>query len=456
MAKGRRRSGDRSEMRAAFFAALLGTLTSAAAAPVMVDCGRLLDVKAGTWRERVTVTVADGRFVSIAPQGGGGGERLDLTHLSCLPGLMDMHTHLTSETQPQADALRDTLTLNPADRAFRSVGYAEKTLLAGFTTVRDVGAGRSGVDIALKRAIAQGLVRGPRMFVAGTGLTSTGGHGDPTNSLNRRFADALGDPGADEGIVNGSEEARHAVRARYRDGVDLIKISATGGVLSQAVSGQAPLFTDDELRAIVQTARDYGFHVAAHAHGAEGMKRAIRAGVHSIEHGTYMDDDVIRLFRKHGTWFVPTISAGKFVAEKARLPDYYTPIVRPKAAAIGPLLQATFGRAWKAGVKIAFGTDAAVFPHGENAREFGYMVEAGMPPIDAIRAATTSAARLLGVQGRIGLVEPEFLADLIAVEGDPLKDVGALQRVRFVMKDGVVVKSGPHLIPNPATQGNLP
>jgi imidazolonepropionase-like amidohydrolase len=414
-------------------------LIPAAASAITVDCGRLLDVKTGRWQERVSIEVADGRFKSVTPQSAArGDDRIDLSGYSCLPGLMDMHTHLTSETQDQANSFRDALQANPPDYAFRSVGYAERTLLAGFTTVRDVGGGY-GIDFSLKRAIAQGLIKGPRMYVAG-GMTTTGGHGDPHNGLARELADALGEPGPKQGVLNGVDEARHAVRSAYRDGADLIKITATGGVLSQAASGQAPLFFEDEIRAIVETARDYGYHVAAHAHGAEGMKRAIRAGVHSIEHGTYMDDEAIKLFKKNGTWFVPTISAGRFVAEKAKLPDYYSPIVRPKAAAIGPLMQATFGRAWKAGVKIAFGTDAAVFPHGENAKEFVYMVEAGMPSVDAIRSATLGAAQLLGKEKELGTVEAGKLADLIAVEGDPVADVAALQRIRFVMKDGTVYK----------------
>jgi imidazolonepropionase-like amidohydrolase len=405
-----------------------------------VDCGRLLDVKTGRWQERVSIQIAEGRIQSVSPRAAGqGGDRVDLGAYACLPGLMDMHTHMTSETRPQAEAFRDALTLNPADEAFRSVGYAEKTLLAGFTTVRNLGA-EAGVDVSLKRAIAQGLVRGPRMLVSAKSIATSGGHADPSNSLSNRFSEALGEPGPNEGVVNGADQARHAVRARYRQGADLIKITATGGVLSQAASGQAPQFFEDEIRAIVATAKDYGFHTAAHAHGAEGMKRAIRAGVHSIEHGTYMDDEALKLFRKHGTWYVPTVSAGRYVADKARLPDYYSPLVRPKAAAIGPLIQQTFARAWKAGVNIAFGTDAGVFPHGENAREFAYMVEGGMTPLDAIRSATLAAAQLLDLQKDLGAVEAGKLADLIAVEGDPLSDITALQRVRFVMKDGVIFR----------------
>ena len=428
-------------VRSLWVAALLLAASTSGAA-TSVDCGRLLDVKAGVWRERVRVTVDKGRFVSIAPlpEAAAAGDGVDLRGLSCLPGLMDMHTHLTGETRPQAESFRDRLMLNPADHAYRSVGYAERTLMAGFTTARNLGASH-GVDVSLKRAIEQGLVKGPRLLVSGKSIATTGGHADPSNSLSHELADAIGEPGPDDGVINGAEAARHAVRARYREGADLIKITATGGVLSLAASGHAPQFTLDELRAVVETANDYGFHVAAHAHGAEGMKRAIRAGVRSIEHGTYMDDEAIRLFKEHGTWYVPTISAGRFVAAKAAVPDYYAPIVRPKAAAIGPQIDATFARAWKAGVKIAFGTDSGVFPHGENAKEFAYMVEAGMPPLEAIRSATLSAAQLIGMADRLGSVEAGYLADLIAVEGDPLADVAALERVRFVMKDGTVFRS---------------
>jgi imidazolonepropionase-like amidohydrolase len=230
------------------------------------------------------------------------------------------------------------------------------------------------------------------------------------------------------------------VRARYKEGADLIKITATGGVLSEETSGENAQFTEDELRAVVATAKDYGFRVAAHAHGAEGIKRALRAGVTSIEHGTYIDEEAIALFKKTGAWYVPTISAGRYVADKAKVAGYYSQLVQPKAAAIGPLIQATAGRAYKAGVKIAFGTDAGVFPHGENAKEFAYLVEAGFTPIDAVRAGTVNAAALLNQSSRLGSVEPGYAADIVAVSGDPLRDISLLQHVQFVMKEGVVYK----------------
>ena len=412
--------------------------SSAQAATQTVDCGRMLDVKAGVWREKVSIVVDGGKVVSVGPMTAGEGH-VDLSSLSCLPGLIDTHVHLTVETQKQVDMLRDGLTLNPADTALRAVGMAQRTLMAGFTTVRDLGA-VEGVNIALKRAIDAGFVPGPRMFTAGKAIATTGGHADPTVGLSSRFTRALGNPGPNEGVVNSPEEARAAVRARYKEGSDVIKVTATGGVLSQARNGQNPQFTEEELRAVVSTAKDYGFRVAAHAHGTEGIKRALRAGVDSIEHGTLMDDEGIALFKKTGAWYVPTMSAGRYVTDKAKDPEYYSPLVRPKAAAIGPQISATFARAYKAGVKIAFGTDAGVYPHGENAKEFAYMVEAGMPPLDAIRSATLNAAALLDQSARLGSIEPGYAADIVAVSGDPLRDITLLQQVRFVMKDGVVYK----------------
>jgi len=419
-------------------AGLLLALNGAQAATQTVDCGRLLDVKSGAWRERVSIVIDNGTIQSVGPMTPGP-DHVDLSNRSCLPGLIDMHVHLTSQTQPAVDAYRDRLTADPADMAYRSVKYAERTLMAGFTTVRDLGA-EQALNVSLKRAIAAGSIPGPRMFTAGKSIATTGGHADPTNNLSHFLGEAIGTPGPVDGVIDSPEQGRQAVRARYKEGADLIKITATGGVLSQAANGQNAQYTEDELRAIVATAKDYGFRVAAHAHGAEGIKRALRAGVDSIEHGTLMDDESLALFKKTGGWYVPTISAGRYVADKAKDPTYYSALVRPKAAAIGPQLQATFARAHKAGVNIAFGTDAGVFPHGENAKEFGYMVEAGMRPIDAIRAATVSAALLLDQPARLGMVAPGFAADIVAVDGDPLRDVKLLEQVKFVMKDGVVYK----------------
>ena len=409
-----------------------------------VQCGALVDVAAGRKLGPRTIVVRGETIASIeegltAPAGA---TVVDLSRQTCTPGWIDAHVHLTGETSK--DAYSEGFRLDPEDYAFRAAKYARRTLLAGFTTVRDLG----GPATKLRDAIAQGWIEGPRIVAAGKSIATTGGHADPTNGLNRKFADAIGDPGPKEGVVNSPAEARQAVRQRYKEGSDVIKITATGGVLSYAKSGQNPQFTVDEVRAVVEAAHDYGYKVAAHAHGTEGMKRAVVGGVDSIEHGTYMTDEVIALMKKHGTWYVPTISAGHFVAENAKQPGYYPEIVRPKALAVGPQIQKTFAKAYAAGVKIAFGTDAGVFPHGDNAREFELMVEAGMPAIEALRAATLGAAELLGESARLGTIERGKLADLVAVDGDPLADIAATRRVAFVMKGGVV-----HRQPAAATAG---
>jgi imidazolonepropionase-like amidohydrolase len=406
-------------------------------AATLIHAGGLIDGRADRAAGPATIVVNDGRVTAVERghrTPGEGDELIDLSTSTVLPGLMDLHTHLSSELGPGSYIQR--FTRNAPQVALKATVHARRTLEAGFTTVRDLGDSHN-VSAALRDAIAAGDVAGPRIFTAGKSIATTGGHADPTSG----WADHLaGDPGPREGVINGAAEARKAVRQRYKDGADLIKITATGGVLSLAASGQNPQFTQEELEAIVETARDYGFHVAAHAHGTEGMKRAIRAGVHSIEHGTYMDDEVIRLMKEHGTWYVPTILAGHFVAEKAEVPGYFPDIVRPKAAAIGPQIQETFARAHAAGVKIAFGTDCGVAPHGENAREFALMVEGGMSPMDAIRSATSVAARFLGIDDRLGTIEPGKLADIIAVDGDPLADIGRMLTVHFVMKEGEVVR----------------
>ncbi len=410
---------------------LAGTVQGA----VWVQCGSVVDVADGRTLGAHTVVVEEGVVVELLaghPTVPDGVDHADLGALTCLPGLMDMHTHLTSEYSPQAYVHR--FTMNEADLALRGAGFARVTLESGFTTVRDLG-DSFNATIALRDAIEGDLVPGPRIFTAAKSLATTGGHADPTNAWR---ADLMGDPGPRDGVINGVAEARKAVRQRYKDGADLIKITATGGVLSVARSGDNAQFFDDELEAIIQTAADYGMHVAAHAHGADGMRRAVRAGVHSIEHGTYMDDDIMNLMIERGTWYVPTISAGKFVAEKAEIEGYFPPVVADKAREIGPVIQGTFERAHAAGVKIAFGTDCGVCPHGDNAREFQFMVEAGMSPADALRSATISAAELLGESGRLGQLREGFAADLIAVEGDPLEDVSVLMDVRFVMRDGQV------------------
>ncbi len=413
--------------------------SAAGAAPrTLVHAGTLIDGLAATPRKGVTVVLDGPRIAAVVEgyQAPAAGENvIDLKDHVVLPGFIDMHVHLGGESSPQSYIER--FTLNPADVALRAVYDGKKTLLAGFTTVRNLG-DSDGVTASLRDAIRRGFVEGPRIFTAGKGIGTTGGHADPTNGWAQ---DLRGDPGPKDGVVNGPLEAAKAVRQRYKEGADLIKITATGGVLSLAKSPQNPQFTEEEIRAIVTTARDYDFTVAAHAHGAEGMKRAVRAGVDSIEHGTLMDDEVIRLMVEHGTYLVPTLSAGRYVGEQAKVEGFYPEIVRPKAAAIGPQMKAMFARALKAGVKIAFGTDQGVAPHGENAKEFAYMVEAGMTPMQAIQAATVEAAKLLRREDELGSVSPGKWADLVAVPSDPLADVSVLQAVDFVMKEGVVYKS---------------
>ena len=418
-------------------AAVLGALPAAAGAATLIHAGHLIDGVAATARAEVTVVVEGAQIKAVEGgyrAAGPGDTIIELRDATLLPGLWDMHVHLTSEYSPRAQI--EGFTLNEADLALNGAGFAERTLNAGFTTVRDLGAAENA-SIALRNAINKGMVRGPRIFAAGKAIATTGGHADPTNGWAQRI---MGEPGPREGVINGPFAAAEAVRQRYKDGADTIKITATGGVLSVAKNGSNPQFTEDEVRAVVTIARDYGFKVAAHAHGAEGIKRAIRGGVDSIEHGTFMDDEGMRLMKEHGTYYVPTLSAGRWVAEKAEDPDFFPALVRPKAAAIGPQLQGTFARAYKAGVKIMFGTDTGVSAHGDNAKEFRYMVAGGMTPMEAIKAATIVPARFMDVADRLGSVEGGKLADLVAVPGDPLTDISVMERVRFVMKEGRVYK----------------
>ena len=309
--------------------------------------------------------------------------------------------------------------------------------MAGFTTVRDLGA-NGGVATSLRDAINQGWIVGPRVFAAGKSIATTGGHADPSNGTNTFYS---WEPGPSEGVIDGAEDAYKAVRARYQEGADLIKITATGGVLSVAGSGENPQFTINEVEAIVAAAADYGFRVAAHAHGTEGMRRAVLGGVHSIEHGTYMSEEVMQLMKERGTAYVPTLSAAQFVADQSAVEGYFPEVVRRKAAEIGPFAKETFARAHAEGVHIVFGTDTGVSPHGENWREFIYMNEAGMPVMEAIRSATLHAAVLLGIENELGTIEVGKIADIVAVPGDPLRDVNVLGTVNFVMKGGIVYKT---------------
>jgi imidazolonepropionase-like amidohydrolase len=408
----------------------------AAAAPVLLRCGHVLDPARGGTLDARTLVIANGRIRSIEAAGYAmpGAREVDLARSTCLPGLIDAHVHLTMQFGPTTYS--DRFRLNPADYAIRGTVYARRTLLAGFTTVRNLG-DDGNESLALRDAIDAGLIPGPRIVSAGQPIGSTGGHADPTDGFRM---DLAGDPGPLHGIIDSPADAWKAVREHYKLGVDVIKIMPSGGVLDESASGDNPQMTLEEIRAAVAAARDYGYRVAAHAHGAEAIRRAVLGGVDSIEHGTYMDAADMALMKQHGTWYVPTITAGEFVAEKAKVPGYYPPQVAAKAAAIGPKIMDTAGRAWRAGVRIAFGTDAGVFPHGENAREFVYLTQAGMPALEALRTATVNAAALLGRGHELGRLAPGYRADVIAVDGDPLADIRRMQRVSFVMKDGTVYR----------------
>ncbi len=404
---------------------------------IYIHCGSLIDVEAGKMLKEMTIIVTGELIESIEkgykepPEGF---ELIDLSEKTVMPGLFDMHVHL--EGQTSKTAYMDEFVKNEADVAFEAAIYAKATLMAGFTSVRDLGG--SGVNTSLRNAINKGFIVGPRVYSAGKAIATTGGHADPTNGYK---SDLMGNPGPKEGVVNGVAEARQAVRQRYKNGADVIKITATGGVLSVAKSGQNPQFFEDELKAIVETANDYGMLTAAHAHGDEGMQRAIRAGIKTIEHGTLMSEETMELMKKYDTYYVPTITAGKSVAELAEIPGYYPDVVVPKAKEIGPKIQSTFAKAYKKGVKIAFGTDAGVFIHGENGREFGYMVEAGMPAMEAIKTATIIPAQLLKVDIQYGSIAPGKVADIIAVDDNPSENVKTMESVSFVMKGGQVYKN---------------
>ena len=427
---------------ASLCAAVLFSLTaiapSAVAETILLHCGQLLAVPGQPVIREATVVVRDGRIAEVrrgytrhedAPAGA---RIVDLRDRFVLPGLIDCHTHLTGELS--RDGRLRSVQESDEMAALRGAAHAKRTLEAGFTTVRNVGS-RADAGFALRDAINMGLIPGPRILEAGRAITPTGGHGDHTHGYREDIFDI---PTQMQGIADGVDECRRAVRSQVKRGADVIKLTATGGVLSATAAGTDRQFFDDELKAIVETAHMLGRKVAAHAHGVHGVNAALRAGVDSIEHGTYLDDESIRLFLETGAFLVPTLHAGDTVARLAQEDGYLPPAVREKAMEVGPRMEGMFTKAHRAGVRIAFGTDCGVGPHGDNAREFQLMVAAGMSPSDAIVSATINAAELLGLSNDIGTIEPGKRADIIAVSGDPIEDVARLMRVSFVMRDGVV------------------
>jgi imidazolonepropionase-like amidohydrolase len=405
-------------------------------ADILLHVGNLIDTNSGEISKAMTIKVV-GNKISEVTKGYANPKKddevINLKQSFVLPGFMDMHVHLAQEYVPKAE--RESK-IEPEYRALFAANAASKTLMAGFTSVRNLGDG--GMEtISLREAIRKGLAIGPRIFTSGKTIATTGGHGDPTNGMPK---DNYSPPTPEEGVIDSPEEAIKAVRQRYKDGTDGIKITATGGVLSVAKSGENPQFTNAELTAIIATANDYGLWTAAHAHGKEGMKRAVVAGINSIEHGTYMDQEVMDLMKARGTYYVPTIMAGDWVAKKAKIPNFFPALVKPKAEKIGPQIQSTFAMAYKAGVKIAFGTDSGVSAHGDNWQEFILMTDAGMSNKDALKSATIETAKLLRVEDKLGQIKPGMLADIIAVQNDPLQDISTVKNVSFVMKDGVIYK----------------
>ncbi|HEY3815325.1 MAG TPA: amidohydrolase family protein [Caulobacteraceae bacterium] len=399
-----------------------------------VQVGRLLaDPATGKVETNKTLVVKDGRIVEIDDGFVGSGDVVDLRDKFVLPGLIDTHVHILSQQGPNVKM--DEVTRSKSAEVVDGAVYALRTLRAGFTTVADVGDDNEPI-FALRDGIAAGKLPGPRIVTSGNIVTPTGGHAD-VHSFRPEIMEVLESPAH----CDGPEDCRRIVRRQIQMGADLIKITATGGVLDDSATGVDQQFTDEEMLAIVQTAHSLGRIVKAHAHGTAGINAALRAGVDSIEHGTYLDDESIKLFKEHNAYLVPTLLAGHTVQEEASKPDtWMPPAVKAKALQVGPNMIAMLHRAHAAGVKIAFGTDSGVSHHGDNAREFALMVQAGLTPLEAIKAATVTASEQLRLNATVGTLAPGKAADLIAVKGDPLSDVTLLEHVNVVMKGGKIYK----------------
>jgi imidazolonepropionase-like amidohydrolase len=394
------------------------------AQPIVLRAARMLDVTSGRMLSNAVVVVQGEKIAAVNPATLPSGHRtVDLGDVTLLPGFIDMHTHLGSEIS--ASSFTDAVRLIESDYAFNAVGFALKTVQAGFTTVRDYG---GDVTVALGKAVARGLITGPRVIPSRNALGVTGGHCDVTG-----FAPGVLEQTPKDGVADGPWEVVQAVRYQIKHGAEVIKTCATAGVLSLEGPVGAQQYSYEELKAMVDEAARHGVKVAAHAHGADGIKAAVRAGVASIEHGSTLDDEAIALMKERGTYLVPT----SYLVDRINL-AVLPPLVRAKAETILPIARESLKRAIAAGVKIAFGTDAGVFPHGENAREFAVYVKQGMSPLEALRSATLHAADLLGKEDR-GVIEAARLADLVAVPGDPLRDITATERVSWVMLGGKVV-----------------
>jgi imidazolonepropionase-like amidohydrolase len=410
------------------------SLSSAQSGLYALKAAHLFDGKSQTVLNNAVIIVDGNKIQSIGGSVPAGAKLIDLGDATLLPGFIDAHTHLTQDFDPDYNGARlKALDRTVAEQAIDATVNARKTLLAGFTTVRDVGS-NDFIDIGLRNAINAGVVPGPRMLVAIHAIGATAGHCD--DGAGFKFGFLNHEQGPEDGVVNSPDQARFAVRFNIKYGADVIKTCATGGVLSPTDAVDAPQLTQSELDALVSAAHDLNRKTAAHAHGPEGAKRAIRAGIDSIEHGTFLDDEGLRMMRERGTYLVPTLSVRSGIAESK-----FPPLVQQKADIAIKAQDAMVKRALAAGVKIALGTDAAVYPHGDNALEFVLLVNDGMSPPQALRAGTSVAADLLGLQAKIGTLEPGKLADIVAVPGNPLNDIKVTQSVLFVMKEGTVYRN---------------